>query len=76
MNEKAAEDAEIMNDAPSRIDKTLVKFLAITINDMKPIEARRKAIKEMAERHGGNNRQQFEVALKDEIDRIWIGRKQ
>ena len=58
-----------------RIDGILVKFLAKTIIGVKGIEARRKAIKEMSEKHGGNNQQQFEAALKDEIDRLWVGRK-
>lgn len=75
MNEKAAEDAEIMNDTTTRIDRSLVRWLAITIHGMKLIEARRKAVKEVSAEHGGNNRQQFEAALNDEIDRLRLGVK-
>lgn len=59
----------------SPVDKDLIKTIAKQIINMRGIEVRRKAIKDLSMQHGGLRRVVFEEALKAEIDRVWIGRK-
>lgn len=57
-----------------RIDKDIIRYLARQISAMKGLDNRREAIKKIVAAQG-SNRVVFELALKAEIDRLWIGRR-
>lgn len=56
-------------------DKNIVRLCAQQVVKTKGIEARRQLIKDLASQYGGREKSAFESSLKDEVERMWIGRK-
>ena len=59
----------------SPVDKDQIRYLATQICKIRLKDARIKAVKDLAIKHGGLRRVVFEDALRDEVLRMWIGRK-